>query len=79
MASPQVHTKRSLTLRHACVSRTFMENKPQFRFHSRGHSKADCSEFCSPEARDDLTLWDVDDDGNECFLWNSSMAESSDS
>ena len=38
-----------------------------------------CSEFCSPEARDDPTLWGVDDDGNECFLWNNSIEESSNS
>ena len=52
-------------------------NKPQFRFHVRGYSEADCAIFCSSEARDDPTLWGVDDDGNECFLWNRSMAESS--
>ena len=77
-ASPEVHTKRSLTVSHACVSGTFAENTPQLSFHFRGHSEADCSELCSPEARDNPTLWGVDDDGNECFLWNSSMAESND-
>ena len=75
-ASPKVHTKRSLTLRHVCVSCTLAENTLQHRFNFRGHSEADCAIFCSPEARDNPTLLSVDDDGNECFLWNNAMAES---
>ena len=78
-ASPKVHTKRCLTLCHACVSCTLGENTPQFRLHFRGHSEAYCAVFCSPEAQDDPTLQGVDDDGNECFLWNSSMADNSNS
>ena len=76
MASPKVETKRTLTVRHACASCTFAVTAPQLRFHFLARPEADCAEFFSPEARDDPSLWGVDDDGNECFLWNSSVAES---
>ncbi|CAN0400645.1 unnamed protein product, partial [Hapterophycus canaliculatus] len=35
-----------------------------------------CAIFCSPEARDDPALWQITDEGEEIFLWNSSRAES---
>jgi len=49
----------------------------RFRFHFTTHRELDCAEFCSPEATDDETLWGVDADGEPKFLWNSSVAESS--
>ena len=78
-SSPKVHSKWSPTLCHACVSCILAGNTPQLRFHLPGPSEADCCEVCSPEVRDDPTLWGLDDGGNEFFLWNSSMTKSSSS
>ena len=43
--------------------------------HILAHPVAEYAEFCSPEAWGDPMLLEVDDDGDESFNKNSSMAE----
>lgn len=54
----------------------FTNPTAQFRFHYLNHDEDDCTEFCSPNDKDDPLLWHRDDNDEPKFNWNSSIAES---
>ena len=71
---------------HVCVLRcpycflfASLPSSKSARFHFCSHTEADCSEFCSPEARDNRLLWGRDANNNEICLWNTSISVSNNS
>ena len=53
--------------------------RPNIWFHFTTHKEPACLEYCNPERRDNPILWEVDEAGQERFLWNSAIAESNNS